>query len=212
MRDGGWHTPEVARAQRELVERELENDAQGKPNAPLREFRKVLKWFSKNLEHPFSLLDVGCGVGHYGILCDRYAPYIRYNGSDASQAMVNEARVLADQYRTLDLFVVKDWSENDYLPYDVILVSQIAEMTDDPPAVLQFILEHAQRFVILHRLRGGSNVGKVGRVYEPTYCEYKGQNWVWDFTWLKETIAKVGVTRYESYWENGATLIVEKQA
>lgn len=207
MHDGGWHTPEVARAQRELVEQELANDAIGKPNAPLREFRKALKWFSKNLKHPFSLLDVGCGVGHYGILCDRYAPYIRYNGSDASQAMVNEARVLADQYRTLDLFVVKDWSENDYLPYDVVLVSQIAEMTEDPPAVIEFILQHAKRFVILHRLR---MTGKAGRVYEKTYCEHEGQNWVWNQLKLEALITQYSRVVYESYWDGHATLIVEK--
>lgn len=206
---GGWHTPEVARAQFALTEQELFNDMDGKPNAPFREFRRALDWLKDELPRDFTLFEVGCGIGHYSVICARYVPYAQYFGTDASPAMIEIARLF---YRGSEprAFQVSDWSQNDYSRWDVILVSQMAEMTDDPPAVIEFILARAKHFVILHRLRDGTAQGKMGRVYEPTYCGYTGQNWLWDMNALAEMIARYGMVCYDARWERSATLIVEK--
>ena len=67
---GGWDRPEVAEAQRELVIGEL-------CNADTLPFKAFVDAMNSEGLRTGSLLDVGCGVGHYGVLCERHLPAIR---------------------------------------------------------------------------------------------------------------------------------------
>ena len=76
---GGWDRADVVAAQHALVMRELASDAEIGPYAAFRWAMGII-----NLEYRKSLLDAGCGVGHYGVLCDRFYPRVQYHGTDLS--------------------------------------------------------------------------------------------------------------------------------
>lgn len=157
-----------------------------------------------------TFLDVGCGVGHYGVLLKRHYPLLFYVGTDASAAMIEEA---LDLHRHEDLrgaFDVRAFAENRFDAFDIVLVSQVMEFTPDPMASLEWALEQmrAGSILILHRLRWG-NAAK--RVYEKTYCDRDTQNFIWDGALVTRAVLAHGdILRFEK-WETSATLVIEKQ-
>lgn len=156
-----------------------------------------------------SLLDVGCGVGHYGVLCARYHPEIRYFGTDVSPHMITQAQDLLRGNGVRAVLAACPWNESPLAFFDIVLVSQVLELTDDPPAALQFVLEHAKKHVLLHRLRVR---GTPGRVYEPTYCSYPARNYIWDEAELLKMVSRYGMVPPVEHWEDSITLRLVKHA
>ncbi len=70
-----------------------------------------------------ALLDVGCGVGHYGVLCEKYYPRLQYYGTDASAAMIEQAKLLVP----LGYLDVLEFRENYPGDFDIVLASQAIE-------------------------------------------------------------------------------------
>lgn len=198
--NGGWLTPEVAQAQADLVEREL---------APLYAIADnpldISKWHPRLGEpyEPFmaaldaikapagsTLLDVGCGVGHYGTLLRHLRPAIQYTGTDYSEHMVDKAR----QREPRLIFRVSAVRDNELDAYDIVLLSQCLEITGAPETNLRYVLGQADGYVILHRLRLGLT---TGRITEPTYAGYVGNNWLWRRADLAALITAAG-RRYQA--------------
>jgi len=175
---GGWNLPEVAAAQHALVIRELAEHATD-PVGPYAAFRWAMDTIG--LEYA-SLLDVGCGSGHYGVLCERFYPYVHYHGTDISDPMTVYARQLAP----LSTFSVCEFHDNRFGDYDIVLASQVMEMTSDPPEALDFMLSRIRKWAILNRIR----LTKVEsyQITEGTYCGNMGHNWLWN---LDDIIQKI---------------------
>lgn len=182
---GGWDKPEVAAAQHALVIQELIEDAT-LPIGPYAAFRWAMDTIG--LEHG-SLLDAGCGVGHYAVLCERFYPHIRYHGTDLSDIMTVYARQLAP----LATFSVCEFNDNEFGHFDIVLTGQTIEQTDDPQAALDFLLTHAKQYIILNRIR--LTDGKSHRIEESTYCGNMGRNWLWN---LGDIVRHIGQFDYSS--------------
>lgn len=169
-----WLQEATARAQRKLVTEQLryQNDVE-----PFNRFRKLLGVLLERapyLEGGGRMLEVGCGVGHYGVIVKGAAPFLHYTGTDLSPYMV-EARLDPDA----DLRVA-EFLENDFGAYDVVLLSQVLEMTVAPRASLEHALANLKRgsWLMLHRLRQDDVGERV--VHEPTYGGLPAHNFVWD--------------------------------
>ena len=180
MIDGGWQSVEVAAGQRALVEAELARDPA--TVAPYAALLAVLDSLRMTLAPDVSLLDVGCGVGHYGTLLRRYRPRIRYRGTDSSLPMIAIAR-----QREPDLsFNYCDIRDNDWQA-DIILLSQVVEVTPNPLGYAARVLNRSRAsYLIWHRVR---LTGRSGFVDEPTYAGRRGPIWRWamsDLTGLLE--------------------------
>jgi SAM-dependent methyltransferase len=143
MMDKLWLKPEIADAQQALVLRELQDPIKAMP------FRYFLEAMRHIDIRAGCLLDVGCGVGHYGLLCEKNFPQFEYHGTDVSPAMIERARDLAP----LGQFRVCDFKSNDFGDYDIVLIGQVMELADDPWELLDYALLHTHGYLILHRLR-----------------------------------------------------------
>jgi SAM-dependent methyltransferase len=191
---GGWDRADVAAAQRDLVIGELcANDT-----LPFMAFIDAMNSMKFRAG---KLLDVGCGVGHYGVLCERNFPAIRYRGTDASRAMIDEARILAP----LCLFDVCEFYENKFADYDIVLASQVVEMDGDSWDRLCLLLSSAKRYVILNRIR--LTPEKSHRITEATYCGHTGYNWLWNMAEIEAEIAHHGSVVYKDVYANGGQAI-----
>lgn len=195
---GGWDKTDVAQAQLTLVTTELANmDTVG----PFIAFRCAMQQIGP--PKGATLLDVGCGVGHYGVLCERYFPGVRYYGSDAYEPMIARARLLAP----LGGFSVCEFTDNAFGAYDIVLISQVVEMMPDPPAMLRLALFRCEHTVILHRIRLTPDASHA--IEETTYCGNVGHEWLWNMAELRALIADFGVVRHCSLWDNLATMVIE---
>lgn len=206
-----WLLPEVARAQAELTHSQLAATFQGAPPAPFAVFLRALY---KTIEHHpeiqhGTLLDVGCGVGHYGVLCERYFPDLIYIGSDFSIEMLRVAWTLAPQGR----FIQRNFSANDFTIPDLILVGQVLEYTPNPIESLRWVLSQVKpnAHVILHRLRISIKESHI--VQETTYCNYRSQNFVWNQDELLEICVPYGRVGFMEVWDKtNLTLVIEKMS
>lgn len=197
---GGWDKPDVAQAQLELVTMELSHmDNVG----PFVAFR----WAMEQIGPPkgAALLDVGCGCGHYGVLCERYFPGVYYYGSDAYAPMIERAELLAP----LGGFSVCEFADNAFGAFDIVLISQVVEMLPDPPAMLRLALGRCKGIVILHRIRLTPDASHA--IEETTYCGNVGCEWLWNMDELRALIDDYGIVRYCSLWADQATMVVEVQ-
>lgn len=175
--DSSWQHRDVALAQAKLTDGEIE--AFGKARA--------LAYFVAAVENlpfeQFSMLDIGCGSGHYGrLIWNRYPTFVRYHGIDYSQAMIDVARSydLPKEYITYEHRSLFDAELDNY---DVILTSQTIEYLDDPLGALLWLLHNSVgKWVILHKLRWTTLLdGKPGTwIDEPTYCGNKERIWIWN--------------------------------
>ena len=114
-----------------------------------------------------SLLDIGCGVGGYGFVCEKAFPKMRYVGTDISKHMVEFAdRVLpGGDFRECEFF---DNFELDYASdADVILVSSSMEYTEAPFEALSLLLRQTHATIILHRHQTHSQVQSYRRTRIP---------------------------------------------
>lgn len=200
-----WHTPDVARAQRQLVETQLADESKCAPfQAFLRALREIFHTAPELETGVF--LDVGCGVGHYGVLCNRHYPRLNYFGSDASAAMVAEA----DAWQP-DLHIIETpFEENAFEAFPIVLVSQVMEMLDDPIAALELVLAQMRvgSYLILHRLRWTK--AESHAVQEKTYLGLDARNFVWNDRAVLKACMTLGNVMYLDVWEGGsATLVVE---
>lgn len=196
---GGWHTIEVARAQRDLVLNELSHADRVAPYIGFTWAMDII-----GLKEG-KLLDVGCGCGHYGVLCERLYPGIHYHGTDASAAMISEAKQLAP----LGMFRVCEFRDNEFGTFDTVLLSQVVELMDDPPAMLRLALDSAERYIILNRIRLTNEPSH--RITEPTYCGNVGNEWLWNITEIEAIVKEYGKILDKSVWDNGneATFVVQ---
>jgi SAM-dependent methyltransferase len=135
---------------------------------PFRAFRYALEGVLGDdaLARPVSLLDVGCGVGHYSELVDRwFADEVAYVGSDSSSEMVDLARAAFPGRR----FVLDDATATglDYDRYDVLLAGALIDVLVEWRPVLDRLLGSRARYVILHRQRltGGRTRTRRARGY-----------------------------------------------
>jgi len=175
---GGWDLPEVAAAQHALVIRELTEHTTA-PVGPYVAFRWAMDMIG--LEYA-SLLDVGCGCGHYAVLCERFYPHVNYHGTDVSDPMTVYARQLAP----LSTFSVCEFRDNKFGDYDIILASQVLEQLDFPLDALDTILLRARQYVILNRIRLTPDVSH--RITEATYAGNVGRNWLWNLDDIMQRI------------------------
>lgn len=178
--DGGWLTPEVAAAQRQLVDWELNTIGNSEPYAPLGRALGTLLPAAGSL-----VLDAGCGVGHYGTWLKRAWPELVYLGTDYSAHMIAQA-----QEREPGLtFGVCEFGANAFEQASVVLVSQCLELQDDPWLELFRLLRRAAGAVILHKIR---LAGESGFIDEPTYAGHMGQIYLWSLSELERFITAAG--------------------
>ena len=197
---GGWDLPEVAAAQHALVVKELTEDAIT-PVGPYAAFRWAMDTIG--LEYG-SLLDVGCGCGHYAVLCERFYLHVHYHGTDVSDPMTVYARQLAP----LSTFSVCEFRDNQFDDYDIILASQVLEQLDFPFDALDMLLLRARQYIILNRIRLTPDVSH--RITEATYSENMGRNWLWNLDELVRFIEVRAEVLARKDWSTDQTTIVIK--
>jgi SAM-dependent methyltransferase len=198
---GGWDLPEVAAAQHALVTRELIEDATA-PVGPYAAFRWAMDTIG--LERG-SLLDVGCGSGHYGVLCERFYPRINYYGTDVSDHMTVYARGLAP----LGKFSVCEFRDNKFSDHDIVLASQVLEVLDFPFDSLDTILLKFKRHIILNRIR--TTAEPSHRITEGTYVGNVGRNWLWNLDELTRFIEVRADIVARNDWATGQCTFVVKR-
>ena len=198
---GGWDKPEVAQAQRDLVLKELQHARDVEPFAAFDWAIGQISLFTA------SLLDVGCGVGHYAILCERNHPRVAYTGTDASAAIIAEARQLAP----LAKFDVRDFSDNDFEDYDIVMASQCVETLPDPMFALEILLKRCSRYIILNRIRLTEPRSDPSHaIEEGTYCGNVGRNWLWNEREITSFIGGYANIAGRYGWDNQICLVLKK--
>lgn len=165
---GGWDLPEVAEAQRELVERELALDPASV--APYRAFLRAMEVIPE--EYRSELMDLGCGVGHYATLLRLAFPRTRYIGVDNSRAMI-EAAALREPRASFRLQEIMDTS---LTGIRLVLHSVAAEVGPNALSNVCYILDMAPGYIIWNRIRIAP---ESGYVLEPTYSGHVGKIWLW---------------------------------
>jgi ubiquinone/menaquinone biosynthesis C-methylase UbiE len=98
-----------------------------------------------------SLLDIGCGIGFYGLLFQKYSnKQIEYRGCDFSSAMVETARRLnpGAQFQQND---ARELSHPDK-SFDVVWISALLEHVPECEQVLAEAARVGRSFILLHRL------------------------------------------------------------
>ncbi len=201
MIDGGWQFAEVAAAQRTLVESELRHPIAVEP------FRYFL-WAMEQIAPPKEsrLLDMGCGVGHYGILLRSRYPEVVYAGTDYSEAMIAEAQKLNPE----GTFGVCDFADNAFGESEIVLASQVIEYQPDPWAALELLLAKAKRYVILHRIR--LTDGHSHPLEEATYCGHVGETYLWNLDAITRFVSDRAGAVKRQVWasDKQATFVAEK--
>lgn len=143
-----------------------------------------------------TLLDVGCGVGHYSEVLLRNYPHMKYSGCDFSTAMIEEARRLWPGRE----FFIADMLDVDYAPYDIVLASSLIEVMDDWAKGVEALCRTVQGKLILSRVRihSGPTVRNDDTGYpgQPTFChvhnerellelfERGGLDVTWSVAWI----------------------------
>lgn len=164
-----WLRKDVAEAQAELVQKELQ-EPENVP--PLAYFMKVMESLPKE---GGTFLDTGCGCGHYGFLVDLHFPQWDYYGTDFSPAMIERAKSLVP----LKNFRVCEFLDNKFAQYDAVLVSQVMEYAPDPWDWLDYAVINTRGYLILHRLRLIKGYSRI--IEEPTYLGYPAKNYEWNY-------------------------------
>lgn len=193
-----WRLDKVAKAQATLVKTELERPEFVPPYA---NFIKAMQFIYP--QSYMSFLDVGCGAGGYAQLIERYFPKVVYTGTDFSPAMIKEARKLNHQAR----FEVREFLENDFGKYDVVMESSSVEYAGAFPA-LEGMLTRCKGRVILHRLR--LTLEKSHFFNEPTYCGESATHFMWNLDELKNCVSKFGQIVFATEWDGQMTMVVQK--
>jgi SAM-dependent methyltransferase len=147
---GSWRDEDVARRMAKLTERQL---AEPEAVAPFRSFRAAIEALLERdgLPSPVRVFDVGCGIGGYADLLERYFPgRFEYVGADSSEAVLAAARRRSPgrTFEQRDLLV-------DGVPdgYEVILASALIDVVPEWEAALERLFAADAPVVLLHRQR-----------------------------------------------------------
>jgi SAM-dependent methyltransferase len=143
-----WRRADVAAQMLELTNRQL-REPERVP--PYRSFREVLAPLTAadDLPKPATFLDIGCGIGAYGELLERWAPgRFRYLGADYSEEILAAASTRWPGRE----FVRKDVYEDGALDgFDIVFASALVDVLADYEAALRALLRSDASFVVLHR-------------------------------------------------------------
>jgi SAM-dependent methyltransferase len=113
---------------------------------PFKYFLEVMKYLSP--PDGTRLLDVGCGVGHYSALINKYFSGIEYTGFDFSEAMIEKAKENFGHHE----FFVADYKDVDYSGYGVVLVSGLITISPEFKEIIDLISKQSTGIVIWHRV------------------------------------------------------------
>lgn len=195
-----WLQESTAQAQRKLVSAQLQDERKVEPFYQFRKLLFALATRAPHLQEGARILDVGCGVGHYGVLLKNAAPFLFYTGTDFSPYMI-QARLDRDA----DLRVA-EFMDNDFHAYDVVLLSQAMEMTPDPRAALSHVLATLRNksWLMLHRMRFDGAGERV--VHEPTYNNQPAHNYIWDLDKLRWELGEWGSVTDTNTWTDQNTV------
>jgi SAM-dependent methyltransferase len=153
-----WRSSDVAKQMLELTEAQLRDPGTVPPYAA---FLRLLPALvdDPDLPRPARFLDIGCGVGAYGELLDRYAPgRFDYVGADYSDEILTAARERAPERR----FERRDLLELGALDgFDVVFASALLDVLAEPGPALEALLAADARSVLVHRQRVGARRGHV---------------------------------------------------
>jgi SAM-dependent methyltransferase len=152
-----WSSADVAAQMLQLTNEQLEHpDAV----APYSAFHRLLDVLlaEQDLPATATFLDIGCGIGAYGELLERWAPgRFEYVGADFSEEVVAAAQARWPS-RT---FVRRDVHEEHALDgFDVVFASALLDVLADYESVLEALCAAEGRWLLLHRQR----VGRRSRV------------------------------------------------
>jgi len=193
-----WVRKEVADEQLQFVREEWTNIDRLRPYWY---FAKVMAGIDEPNKR---LLDVGCGVGHYGRFCQHFFPQVDYAGCDLSDFMIEHARSFAP----LGRFSQCDILDAPYAGRNVLLFSGVLEYTEDPFATLAKCLGLADdnAWVILHRIRLTGHQSRP--IPEKTYFGYTENHYLWNQTELFSFLAPLltGVRHIEWYDDSQSTI------
>jgi SAM-dependent methyltransferase len=161
-----WTSPDVAGQMLALTNSQLEHPDEVAPYSAFHELLDVLLR-DERLPRPATFLDIGCGMGAYGELLERWAPgRFEYTGADYAEAIVATAQERWPERR----FVRRDIHEPHALDgFDVIFASALLDVLADFEAVLDALCAAEAPWVLLHRQR----IGKRERV--EVVPGYRGQ-------------------------------------
>jgi SAM-dependent methyltransferase len=153
-----WRSRDVATQMLELTESQLRQADTVPPYAAfVRLLRPLLD--DPGLPRPARFLDIGCGIGAYGELLDRYAPgHFDYVGADYSEEILAAARGRAPGRQ----FEHRDLLEPGALDgFDVVFASALLDVLPEPGPALDALLGADARLVMLHRQRISARRGHV---------------------------------------------------
>lgn len=146
--DEGWLSLSAAEGMRALTQKEAEQDPFDV--VPYRAFLEMMRHIFRDGipdDGVTSLLDVGCGVGHYYRIVNTFYPFIEYIGCDLSRHMIEFARQDYGQR-----FFVSDATAL-AVGAEIILASSLIEPCPNWREVLAHLLSLDFQWLILHRVR-----------------------------------------------------------
>ena len=151
-----WTSPDVASQMLELTNSQLEHPDDV---APYRAFRELLELLVREdrLPRPATFLDIGCGMGAYGELLERWAPgRFEYTGADYAEPVVARAQERWPERR----FVRRDVHAAGALDgFDVVFASALLDVLADYEPVLDALCAADAPWLLLHRQRIGRRPG-----------------------------------------------------
>jgi SAM-dependent methyltransferase len=151
-KDSNWTARDVARRQRELVDRQLAEMREGSPPRHFAVAAEVLEWLRDNRSVGIvTLLDAGCGSGYYAEIFDHCVPgFVEYTGLDFSAGMLEVAREYYPHIRFIvsDLRAMKAVEDR---AYDVVLSGAALMHIRDWRQALDEMARAADRWLVLHR-------------------------------------------------------------
>ena len=98
------------------------------------------------------IIDIGCGVGAYYKLCQRYFPALEYIGYDFSPVAID----LAKKVWEYDNFFIKDLNnidQKDILTTDILVAKALCDIMPDGNECLKKLLSLQAQYIIIQRVR-----------------------------------------------------------
>lgn len=179
--------PAVAAGQREVIVGELAAFRRAWPFVQFsRALESILAMAPERIE---TLLDIGCGCGHYGRVLEMICPWIEYHGCDFSPYMVEAAKEIYPQGH----FWQCNFEDVEFQLADVVLLSQVIEYTKSPFESLERLGE-IPRWIIFHKIR--TTTKPTHLINEATYAGHFEQCLLWNVVELSQRL-----------WHNGINVI-----
>jgi trans-aconitate methyltransferase len=75
---------------------------------------KLKELFPDLVQHPFNLLDFGCGIGNLYESVQKFLPYASYTGVDKSEESVFQAQSRFSKNSTFQTLQSENWKQNRY--------------------------------------------------------------------------------------------------